>query len=133
MLLDILESVLKSCGLVYIVIDALDESMPRHDLLKVVRDLATDPRFSKIQLLATSREYLDIERIMEDKSVGIPMANDLVNEDIRTYLRVHLHSNARFSRWPEELLLEVEEAVCLGAKGMYVEKERFILEDSHID
>lgn len=103
---------------VYITIDATDESMPRADLLKVLRDLATDARFAKIQLLATSREYLDIERVMEEVSVEVSMSNPLVDDDIRTYVNSQLHTLPKFQRWPPNLLVEAEKALMLKAKGM---------------
>jgi hypothetical protein len=103
---------------VYILIDALDESMPRDDLLRVLRDLITDPRFRKIQLLATSRLYIDIERIMGPLSESVSMSNDLVTEAIRRYVRSALHSNHRFKHWPRDLLQETVEALAAGANGM---------------
>lgn len=49
---------------VYIFIDAIDESSPREDLLKALRDFVRDSRFKSLQIIASSREYLDIERMM---------------------------------------------------------------------
>jgi hypothetical protein len=103
---------------VYITIDAIDESMPRADLLKLLRDLATDARFEKIQLLATSRQYLDIERVMEEVSVEVSMSNPLVDEDIRTYVQSQLHTLPNFKRWPPNLLVEAEQALMSKSKGM---------------
>jgi AAA domain len=120
-LMDTLELILAtSFDTVYITIDAIDESMPRADLLKVLRDLATDARFAKIQLLATSRQYLDIERVMEEISVEVSMSNLLVDEDIRTYVRSQLHTLPKFKKWPPNLLIEGENALMLKAKGMWV-------------
>jgi hypothetical protein len=103
---------------VYITIDAIDESSSRVDLLKLLRDLATDARFEKIQLLARSREYLDIERAMEEISVEVSMANPLVDEDIKTYVHSQLHTLPKFKQWPQDLLIEAEKALMLKAKGM---------------
>lgn len=118
-LMDVLESILSaSFDKVYITIDAIDESKPRADLLKVLLDLATDARFQKVQLLATSREYLDIEKVMREVSVEISMSNDLVDADIRTYVHSQLHSRPRFNLWPPHLLVEAEDAVMSKSKGM---------------
>lgn len=100
-------------------IDDIDESMPRDDVLKVFRDLITDSRFEKVQLLASSREYIDIERVMEQFSVSVSMASPWVEEDIRLYVRLTVRSNPRFEWWPQELLDEVETAVSTGARRMY--------------
>ena len=119
-LLNALEEVSQKFELVYVVVDAIDESKPREDLLKVFRDLATDLRFAKIQLLASSREYIDIEKVMEDFSVSLSMANGFVQDDIRIHVRHEMNSNPKFTRWPQDLRDEVEEAVSIGARGMWV-------------
>jgi hypothetical protein len=117
--MDALELMLSaSFDTVYITIDAIDESMPRADLLKLLRDLATDARFKKIQLLTTSRQYLDIERVMEEVSVEVSMSNSLVDEDIRTYVQSQLHTLPKFKRWSPNLLVQAEQALISKAKGM---------------
>ncbi|KAF9761306.1 hypothetical protein IL306_003867, partial [Fusarium sp. DS 682] len=107
-------------GSVYIVIDAVDESNTRQDLLEVIHTLVTDPRFSNIQILVTSREYIDIELVMEKISLSLPISNELVEQDIRIYVQSILRSNRKFQRWSSDLLKKVEDAVTTKAKGMYV-------------
>ena len=119
-LLNALEEVLQTFKVAYVMVDAIDESNHREDLLKVFRDFVTDLRFAKIQLLASSREYIDIERVMNDISVSLSMANNFVQEDIRIHVRHKLISNPKFTWWPQDLLDEVEEAVSIGARGMWV-------------
>ncbi|OBT87645.1 hypothetical protein VE02_02686 [Pseudogymnoascus sp. 03VT05] len=119
-LLDILESCLAEFECVFVVVDAVDESMsPRQDLLKTLRDLATDLRFAKIQLLATSREYVDIETVLENISCAVSMDNENVTNDIRSYVQAELQRNTRFLRWPQQLLEEVENIIPTKAKGMF--------------
>lgn len=121
-LMDVLALTLSiSFDTVYITIDAIDESVPRASLLNLLRDLATNARFAKIQLLTTSREYLDIERVMEEVSVEVSMANPLVDEDIRTYVVSQLCTLPKFKRWPPNLLVEAEQALMSKAKGMWVD------------
>jgi hypothetical protein len=86
-LLQALTELLEKFDTVYVAVDAIDESLPREDILKVFRDFATDSRFDKIQILASSREYIDIERVMERFSVPISMANSFVEDDIRLQVR----------------------------------------------
>jgi hypothetical protein len=121
-LLKALEEILDHFDSVYVAIDALDESSPRVNLLKVLRDLVTDVRFQKIQLLTSSREYIDIEDAMETISMAVSMSNPYVEEDIRRHVRSLLSSNSRFKKWPKDIVDEVEDAVTAGAKGMYVLK-----------
>jgi hypothetical protein len=117
-LLCALEAILDAFHNTYIVTDAIDESMPRDDLLRVLRDLATDSRFQKVQLLSTSRQYIDIEKVMQQISVSVSMCNPLLDEDIKLYVRSQLHSNPKFKHWPLHLREEVVEALSTGAKGM---------------
>jgi hypothetical protein len=117
-LLSALEAILGAFDRTYIVTDAIDESMPRDDLLRVLRDLATDSRFQKVQLLSTSRQYIDIEKVMQQISVSVSMCNPLLDEDIKRYVRSQLHSNPKFKHWSLPLREEVVEALSSGAKGM---------------
>lgn len=119
-LLKATETILNVFEVVYVAVDAIDECVPREDLLKIFRDLLTDPRFQKLQLLTSSRDYIDIEKVMEGLSESVSMDNFFVTEDIRLYIRSALQSNPSFSRWPPDLLGEVEYKVSTGAKGMYV-------------
>ncbi|KUJ12400.1 uncharacterized protein LY89DRAFT_785768 [Mollisia scopiformis] len=118
-LLRVLEGVLEAFDSVYLVIDAIDESMPRDDLLAVLRDLTTDSRFRKIQLLATSRQYIDIEQVMETISAPVSMTNPLLDADIKLYVQARLDANSRFRHWPRSLLDDVLEVVSTKAKGMF--------------
>jgi hypothetical protein len=49
-LLRALEVALDSFEEVFLVINAIDESKPREDLLRVLHDLLTDARFAKVRL-----------------------------------------------------------------------------------
>jgi hypothetical protein len=115
-----LEITLQGFDIAYITIDALDESKPREDLLRVIRDLATDSRFSKIHCIVTSRRYIDIEQSLDPISRSMAMSNALVDEDIRKHVHSALHSETRFQRWPADILTEAEDALVRGSKGMYV-------------
>jgi hypothetical protein len=114
-----LEASLQSFDIAYVIVDAVDESRPREDLLGVLRALTTDARFSKIRCLVTSRKYIDIEQSLEPISRSIPMSNALVEGDIRKYVHSILQSRPKFQRWPTDLRCEVEEAVVTGSERMY--------------
>ncbi|KAK7414038.1 hypothetical protein QQX98_007070 [Neonectria punicea] len=118
-LLEILAAVLQSSGSVFVVIDALDESQPRSNLLKVIEDLVLDERFRKVHLLVTSRQELDIERTMSKISHSISMSNPLVENDIKLYVRSQVLAEPRFQCWPPDLKDEVEVSLANGAKGMF--------------
>jgi hypothetical protein len=119
-LLDAFGSIANRFGTVYIAVDALDESNPRLNFLRVLNDFVKDRRFDMIQLLATSRQHIDIENTMSDISTSISMSNPLVEGDIRLQARSSLRTHPKFRHWPDDLLTEVEDAVSNGANGMYV-------------
>ncbi|TDZ37092.1 hypothetical protein CTRI78_v011187 [Colletotrichum trifolii] len=117
-LLIVIEHALEHFDTVYVTIDALDESQSRENILKVVRDLMTDFRFSKIHLLATSREYLDIEKVVKQVSMEVSMKNPFLDDDIRTYTVACINREERMMSWSQQLRDETEEALVEGAKGM---------------
>lgn len=117
-LLYALEETIEAFDRVYVALDAIDESMPRRDLLKILRDLITDPRFSKIRVLATSREYIDIEESMTAISTSLSMSNPLLDADIRLYVQAQLGMQPKFKLWPIVVREEALEALSTKAKGM---------------
>ena len=117
-LLEAVAQTLVSFETVYIAVDAIDESRSRDDLLQVLRSLTTDRRFKGLQLVTSSREYIDIERTMSSLSVSVSMNNPFVEQDIRCLVQSSLKSNPRFGNWPRDLLCEVEESITTGAGGM---------------
>ena len=119
-LLACLEAVLKNYDRVFLIVDAVDESSPRKDTLRVLRDLATDARFNKFQILVTSRLYIDIEEVLQEFSMSMSMSNPDVTADIRHFVQSAMQSNPKFRRWSPELLEETQEALAIGAQGMYV-------------
>lgn len=119
-LLNAIEDALRYFEVVYVAVDAIDESSPRENILKILRDFVIEPRFGKLPLLASSREYIDIERVMEPISESESMNNPFLREDIRLRVQFMLQSNPAFKRWPQELLDEVRETLATSAKGMYV-------------
>ena len=116
--MDALADALSSFGKVFVVLDAIDESRRRENLLQVLKEFATQPRFQKIQLLASSREYIDIEHVMQEISTPVSMAHPSIENDIRMCVRSILQSNTRFRRWPSDLLSEIEGTVPKAANGM---------------
>jgi Cdc6-like AAA superfamily ATPase len=116
-----LQKLLANFDVLYIVVDAVDESNPRDNLLKVLQDIVTQPNYAKIQLLATSRRYSDIEEVLRPLSEPtLPMSNSIVDVDIRTYVNTIIKQNKYFVRWPGTLRNEIVESLVRGAQGMWV-------------
>ncbi len=117
-LLHALEKVLRGFNRVFVLVDAVDESLQRENILRVLRDLATDPRFENLRLLATSREYIDIEDVMLEISTPISMRNHLLDHDIALYVRSKLATHRKLRRWPDQIREEVFEVLSTKANGM---------------
>ncbi|KAK3312862.1 hypothetical protein B0H66DRAFT_569022 [Apodospora peruviana] len=123
-LLAALTAVLEPFDTVFVVIDALDESKPMDKLLDLIHTLATgEDRFAKVQLLATSRDYVGIRGTMSSigpqRCVHVSMANRHVEEDIKTYVGSRIRSNKRFRSWPPDVRDQVEFELSRGANGMF--------------
>ncbi|KAK0750197.1 hypothetical protein B0T18DRAFT_437483 [Schizothecium vesticola] len=92
---NVLESALGHVKKLYIVIDAVDESMPREGLVRLLATMALESLFQKVRILATSRQYRDIERVFSGMSAAISMTNPYVDADIESYVRARLASSYR--------------------------------------
>jgi hypothetical protein len=119
MLFLILQQALDHFGRVYVVIDALDETHLRENLLRALRTLMSDDRFRSIQLLTTSREYAEIQRTMLEIAEPLPMSNPLVEADIRLYVVCKMTSNSVFQSWPKTLQEEVIDTIAARSRGMF--------------
>ncbi|KAM5377938.1 hypothetical protein ACJZ2D_004842 [Fusarium nematophilum] len=119
LLKSILEESLLHFATVWIMVDALDESQSRENLLHLLQELIQDDRFRKLQLFATSREYLDIKQTMCAIAEPLSLSNHWVEADIKTYVAAMIKESRGFSRWPVELREQVEESLSKGAKGMF--------------
>ena len=116
-LLDYLEAVLTGFSTAYVVVDAVDESDPRSTLIDVLSRLASETRFAKIRLAATSRDYPEIRKAFEPRSVSINMANSKVTDDIRKYVTIRL-KDERCQGWPKKLRDKIVREVPTNAQGM---------------
>jgi hypothetical protein len=119
-LLDCLHQIINKFDHVYIILDALDES-PRHkhreDLLQTLGDMRRW-RGPGLHLLVTSRDEQDIRESLEalDDQI-ISMKNNLVDDDIASFVSGHLRDNRRLRKW-EKYHDEIEQAFTKGAKGV---------------
>ncbi|KAF5010604.1 hypothetical protein FDECE_3235 [Fusarium decemcellulare] len=128
-LLEILHDLLAHLDHLFIVIDAVEQSdrlrslldrddvgIPRRSLLKVVRNLTTDTRFEKIQLLITSCPDEYIKATMSDVSESISMSNLDVEEDVKLYVKARLQSEPKFVDWPQKMRDDAEHCLCQSVK-----------------
>ncbi|KAI8629156.1 hypothetical protein F5Y19DRAFT_91780 [Xylariaceae sp. FL1651] len=117
-LLSGLELLVKKVRVFYIVVDAVDESQPRSELLTLIKTLATDQRYRNLRILASSRLYPDIREAFSDIAVPLSMSNSAVEEDIRKFIQCRLASSRHLQKW-KYLFKEIEKALAHGAQGMF--------------
>ncbi|KAK3377119.1 hypothetical protein B0T24DRAFT_526281, partial [Lasiosphaeria ovina] len=117
-LLKAVEETVKEYDRIFVVVDAVDESMPRENILKVIRDFATDERFQNVHILVTSRDYIDVEDVMFGISTTLWMSDPLLDDDIKLFVRSKLDTHPRIKNWPPNLKEDVFLALSAKAKGM---------------
>jgi Cdc6-like AAA superfamily ATPase len=117
-LISAFSAVARSFTMVFLLVDALDETQDQTRLVSTLSCL-TGAEFPNVKLLATSRKEPDVERILQ-KEQSMSLLNPLVDEDIRLYVHETLTSDYRFSGWRPSLVHAVEDSLIMGAKGMFV-------------
>ncbi|KAK4232828.1 putative vegetative incompatibility protein, partial [Achaetomium macrosporum] len=107
-----------------IILDALDECATRAELLDWMKILACAD-LTRVHLFATSRREDELESSLGgwiQNNNMIPIDKDLVNEDIRSYVKARLQSSKDFQkRWASQrsVLEEIESAIGEKADGMF--------------
>ena len=119
-LMKALKSIIERFQHAYFIIDALDECSEREQLLGVLTEIA-DWKLQNLHVLVTSRRGRDIEkRLTQIASSHLNLDSDLVDEDIRRYLRTTLVNDTRFKIWFAADRQEIEDTLVKGAHGTWV-------------
>jgi hypothetical protein len=108
---------------IFIVLDALDESTSRNDILSWVENIVSRPELAHIQLLCTSRpesEFLRRIPILIGEEGCLPINEQAVNSDIRSWVTAQLSQRHEFreKRLSQDLLERIKRSVEGGAGGM---------------
>ncbi|KAL4812423.1 Pfs, NACHT and ankyrin domain protein [Aspergillus spinulosporus] len=99
-LLEIIFKILIVHKKVYIILDALDESKTRDDILLWIKDVVSRPELVHIQLLFTGRPESEFQRCIPSfigEQNCLPVANQAVNSDIRTWVTAQLSRGRDFT------------------------------------
>ncbi|KAF5972070.1 Pfs, NACHT ankyrin domain-containing protein [Fusarium bulbicola] len=123
-LLDVSFKMLEVRKRVSIVLDALDESTTRSELLRWIKDVVSRPELRHVQLICTGRPELEFLReipslIGEDNCLALD--KESVNADIRSYVKAQLLRRRDFRDKPlsQDLLKRIRKKVGDGADGMF--------------
>ncbi|KAG5827097.1 hypothetical protein H9Q74_002807 [Fusarium xylarioides] len=109
---------------VSIVLDALDESTTKGELLLWIKDVVSRPELRHIQLICTGRpeaEFLrDIPSWIGDKN-HLVLDEQAINADIRSYVTAQLSQRHDFQakRLPQDLLELIRSKIGDGTDGMF--------------
>ena len=120
---DVLFKMLAVQKKVSIVLDALDESTTRADLLLWIKDIVSRPELDHVQLICTGRpetEFLrDIPSLIGEGNC-FELNRQAVNADIRSYVAAQLSQRREFRDMPlsQDLLKLIQSKVGDGAGGM---------------
>jgi hypothetical protein len=110
---------------VYVILDALDECHTRkgQGLLLWIRSLLHLEQ-RNVHLLVTSRPEHDIESVLSSLAQSpediVPIQSDLIDDDIRHYIRARVREGNGLKRWQShlEVLEEIESHLMEKAHGM---------------
>ncbi|KAL2820313.1 Pfs, NACHT and ankyrin domain protein [Aspergillus granulosus] len=121
---DIVFKMLTAQGKVFIVLDALDESTTRGDVLSWIKDIVSRPEFVHIQLLCTGRpesEFLRHIPLLIGESHCLALDKQAVNTDIRSWVTAQLSQRRDFTEksLSRDLLEAIRKRVGDGADGMF--------------
>lgn len=117
-----LQDLVQSFDDTFIVVDALDECKEREQLLGDIRNFV-EWQFGGLHILVTSRREGDIKGTLdpllsEDRNINFQ--SEVVDRDIRVYVREILQTAKGLSRWRKkpEVQDEIEKALTENAHGM---------------
>lgn len=123
-LFEVMKSIIKTFGTIYIILDALDECLDREELLEKIEKIQ-NWQISNLHMLLTSRELKDIETALEpmiNSHNKICIQNAVVNADIELYVNHRLQNDRRLKRWQNHSKAQEEIKTTLKerADGMLV-------------
>ncbi|KAF4462719.1 Pfs NACHT and Ankyrin domain, partial [Fusarium albosuccineum] len=109
---------------VCIVLDALDESTTRGELLLWIKDVVSRPELRNVQLICTGRPELEFVREIPpliDENNCLALDKESINADIRSYVAAQLSQRRDFRDKPlsQDLLERIRKKVGDGADGMF--------------
>lgn len=120
---DVVFKVLVSHARVSIILDALDESTTRSELLSWIRDITCKPELGHVQLLCTGRpeaEFLKDLRPAIGEGNCLALDKQAINGDIGIHVASQLSSRREFreKQLSQDLLDRIQKKVGDGADGM---------------
>ncbi|PNP54670.1 hypothetical protein FNYG_15619 [Fusarium nygamai] len=101
-LLGCLHMMLRGPIKIFLVLDALDESTTRVELLRWMKDIISTLELDHVRLVATGRPEAEFQREIPHligKDNCLLLDKDAINTDIRSYVMARLEKSPEFAKW----------------------------------
>jgi hypothetical protein len=111
--------VLQQTPLTFLVFDALDECNDVQNLMEKIVEIKRW-ELPGVRILATSRREPDITKAMDTLARSICLETELVDEDIKTFVKQSFRSGGPLERWLGDVEAKqiIEDALAAGSNGM---------------
>ena len=117
-LLTSVRRIFEQLGESYIILDALDESRDREELLEWIQQVS-NWGLQNVHILVTSRKENDIDDTLSSLlTCQIYMQSTLIDGDIIAFVRDKLLQDPKLKKWPDKVRAEIETTLIEGACGM---------------
>ena len=117
-LLEAFRQAIADVGLVYLVLDALDECTNRSILLQGLEECRRWG-LPSLHILTTSRKETDIEDyLIKLAACQVCLEESVVDSDIRSFVQEQIQKDSKLLIWPSEIRAEIESTLLEGANGM---------------
>ena len=119
-LLEAFRQAIVDVGLVYLVLDALDECTNRSILLQSLEECCRWD-LPSLHITTTSRKKTDIEEYLKNLATyNVCLGESVVDSDIRSFVQERIQKDSKLLIWPSEIRTLIESTLLEGANGMYV-------------
>lgn len=101
-LLDCLHTMMIGPIKIFLVLDALDESTTRVELLKWMKDVISTPELDHVRLIATGRPEAEFQHEIPHligKDNCLLLDKDAINADIHSYVMARFKRSPEFAKW----------------------------------
>ena len=117
-LLEAFRQALVDVGLVYLILDALDECMNRSILLQGLEEIRRWG-IPSLHILSTSRKETDIEdHLIKLAACQVCLEESVLNSDIRSFVQGQIQKDPKLLNLPSDIRGEIETTLLEGANGM---------------
>ena len=105
-------------GLVYLVLDALDECSNRSILLQSLEECCRWD-LPSLHIITTSRKETDIEDcLIKLATYKVCLEESVIDSDIRSFVQEQIQKDSKLLVWPSEIRTLIESTLLEGANGM---------------